>query len=136
MFEEPEYVTSQTDDIVVSACPVLVEENRPAQEFLWGYYLRIENNSAKKIQLLGKNWNVTDSLGNRFCDDSAGFKGELPELEPGEYFEFASSAPLKSAMAVLYGSCRIVKEAQNLVKDIKIPEVPLIGNCGSGCTLN
>ena len=51
MFEEPEYVTSQTDDIVISACPTLVEENRRAQEFLWGYYLRIENNSAKKIQL-------------------------------------------------------------------------------------
>lgn len=42
MFEEPEYVTSQTDDIVISACPTLVEENRRAQEFLWGYHLRID----------------------------------------------------------------------------------------------
>ena len=100
MFEEPEYVTSQTDDIVISACPTLVEENRRAQEFLWGYYLRIENNSAKKIQLLGKNWNITDSFGNRFCDDSAGFKGELPELEPGECFEFSSMMPLNAADAV------------------------------------
>ena len=73
MFEEPEYVTSQTDDIVISACPTLVEENRRAQEFLWGYYLRIENNSAKKIQLLGKNWNVTDSFGNRFLSGFLNF---------------------------------------------------------------
>lgn len=109
MFEEPEYVTSQTDDIVISACPTLVEENRRAQEFLWGYYLRIENNSAKKIQLLGKNWNITDSFGNRFCDDSAGFKGELPELEPGECFEFSSMMPLNAADAVFYGSCKFRK---------------------------
>lgn len=54
MFEEPEYVTSQTDDIVISACPTLVEENRRAQEFLWGYYLRIENNSAKKNSAAGQ----------------------------------------------------------------------------------
>lgn len=54
MFEEPEYVTSQTDDIVISACPTLVEENRRAQEFLWGYYLRIENNSAKKFSCWAK----------------------------------------------------------------------------------
>lgn len=54
MFEEPEYVTSQTDDIVISACPTLVEENRRAQEFLWGYYLRIENNSAKKNSAVGQ----------------------------------------------------------------------------------
>ncbi len=130
MFEEPEYVTSQTDDIVVSACPVLVEENRPAQEFLWGYYLRIENNSAKKIQLLGKNWNVTDSFGNRFCDDSAGFKGELPELEPGEYFEFSSTMPLNASDAVFYGSCRIKEAGQKTVKEIKIPTFSLSAGRG------
>ena len=112
MFDEPEYITSQTDDIVISACPVLVEENRRTQAFLWGYYLRIENNSAKKIQLLGKNWNVTDSKGNRFCDDSAGFKGELPELEPGEYFEFSSMMPLNASDAVFYGSCKIPEAGQ------------------------
>ena len=121
MFEEPEYVTSQTDDIVVSACPVLVEENRLAQEFLWGYYLRIENNSAKKIQLLGKNWNVTDSSGNRFCDDSLGFKGEIPTLEPGEYYEFTSVAPLSTPNAVFYGSCKVQKESQNVPEDVKVP---------------
>ena len=71
MIEDTESVTSPNDDDVISACPTLVEENRRAQEFLWGYYLRIENNSAKKIQLLGKNWNITVSFGNRFCADSA-----------------------------------------------------------------
>ncbi len=82
MFEEPEYVTSQTDDIVISACPTLVEENRRAQEFLWGYYLRIENNSAKKIQLLGKNWNVTDSFGNRFVMIPPDLKASFPNWNP------------------------------------------------------
>ena len=136
MFDEPEYITSQTDDIVISACPVLVEENRRAQAFLWGYYLRIENNSAKKIQLLGKNWNVTDSKGNRFCDDSAGFKGELPELEPGEYFEFSSMMPLNASDAVFYGSCKIQEAGQKTVKEIKIPTFSLSAGLKPTASLN
>lgn len=125
MFEESEFVTTQTDDIVISACPVLVEEHCAASRYLWGYYLKIENNSANKIQLLGKNWNITDGLGNSFSDDSAGFKGELPELEPGEYFEFSSTAPLNSAEAVFYGSCKIAEAGKKVVREIKIPTFSL-----------
>ena len=104
MFEENEPVVASSDDIVITACPTLVEENRATQEFLWGYYFCIENNSSE-----------------RFCDDSAGFKGEIPELEPGESFEFTSLAPLTSPHAVFYGSCRIRKEGRTESKDIKIP---------------
>jgi len=120
MFEENEPVVASSDDIVITACPTLVEENRATQEFLWGYFC-IENNSSERIQLVGKSWNITDDKGNRFCDDSAGFKGEIPELEPGESFEFTSLAPLTSPHAVFYGSCRIRKEGRTESKDIKIP---------------
>ena len=120
MFEENEPVVASSDDIVITACPTLVEENRATQEFLWGYYFCIEN-SSERIQLVGKSWNITDDKGNRFCDDSAGFKGEIPELEPGESFEFTSLAPLTSPHAVFYGSCRIRKEGRTESKDIKIP---------------
>jgi protein apaG len=121
MFEENEPVVASSDDIVITACPTLVEENRATQEFLWGYYFCIENNSSERIQLVGKSWNITDDKGNCFCDDSAGFKGEIPELEPGESFEFTSLAPLTSPHAVFYGSCRIRKEGRTESKDIKIP---------------
>lgn len=108
MFEEPEYVTSQTDDIVISACPTLVEENRRAQEFLWGYYLRIENNSAKKFSCWAK-LEYYRQFRQPFCDDSAGFKGELPELEPGECFEFSSMMPLNAADAVFTAAAKFRK---------------------------
>lgn len=121
MFDEDEPAMISSDDIVITACPTLVEENKATQEFLWGYYFCIENNSSERIQLIGKNWNITDDKGNRFCDDSVGFKGEIPQLEPGESFEFTSMAPLTSPNAVFYGSCRIQKEGRTEIKDIKIP---------------
>lgn len=126
MIDNDEILVSQTDGIVVSAGPVLVDENESLKNhFMWCYYLCIENNSNHKIQLVGKDWNITDDLGNRYSDTSAGFKGELPELEPGEYFEFTSEAPLKSANAVFYGSCKIKTEGQNQMKDIRIPTFSL-----------
>lgn len=121
MFSEFEPVEASAEDIVIRACPTLVEENQNKQEFLWGYYFCIENNSSQRVQLLGKNWNITDDKGNRFCDDSLGFKGEIPMLEPGEFFEFTSMAPLSSPNAVFYGSCKIQKEGQKESQDIKIP---------------
>lgn len=124
MMEEQEFCVSQSDGIVVSACPVLVDEKTPSH-FMWGYYLCIENNSDRKIQLVGKDWNITDEAGNFYNDSSAGFKGELPELMPGEYFEFTSEAPLNSAHAVFYGSCKILTEGQEQIKEVRIPTFSL-----------
>ena len=112
-----ELKTLQTDGIVVSAGSVLVDEAE--NDYQFGYYLCIENNTAKKIQLVGKDWNITDDSGRSYHDKSVGFKGELPELNPGEYFEYTSYAPLKSNNAVFYGSCHVLSEGKN--KEIKIP---------------
>jgi uncharacterized protein affecting Mg2+/Co2+ transport len=130
---ETDYVTTQTDNIVISACQAFLEED---EENACGYYLRIENNSDDRIQLLGKNFNITDDRGNSYYDNTTGFKGELPELEPGEYFEFSTSAPMFAAQAVLYGSFQIMNERQNQIKSIKIPPVSLIGNSEVFTTLN
>lgn len=130
---DPEFVTAQTDDILVAACQAFIEDEEGT---VCSYYMRIENNSNERIQILSKEFNFTDDRGNSFCDNGMGFKGELPELEPGEYFEFADEAPVSFAHSVLYGSCRIVKEKQNQITDIKIPAVPLTGNLDVRCTIN
>lgn len=132
---ESDYVTAQTGDIVISACQAFLE-GAGQEDNSCGYYLRIENNSDEKIQILSKNFNITDDRGNSYCESGLGFKGEIPELEPGEYFEFSNSAPLNSAFGVLYGSCRIVSEKQNQVKDIQIPAVSLTGNLNLACAMN
>ena len=124
MMDMDDYIVSQTDGITISACPVLIDEFAP-KNFMWGYYLCIENNTNNRIQLVGKDWNITDDAGNSYNDSSAGFKGELPELEPGEYFEFTSEAPLSSANAVFYGSCKILAEGQSQIKEIRIPTFSL-----------
>lgn len=115
--QEQEMIVMETEDVVITAATELVDNS--AEEFLWGYYFCIENNSDEKITLVGKNWHITDEMGNSFFDNSDGFKGEIPEIEPGEYFEFSSTAPLKAANAVFHGSCKILKNTK--VENIKMP---------------
>ena len=112
---EPEYIMTQSDGIEIMACQAVLEDADCA------YYLRIENNSVEKIKLLGQNFCITDCHGNNFYKDETGFKGELPELSPGEYFEYAAKAPANLAHAVLYGSCRVTRGASQTVQNIKIP---------------
>ena len=116
---EPEYITTQTDGIEISACQALLDNTSCA------YYLRIENNTFEKIQLLGKDFCITDEQGNNFYNTEIGFKGELPELNPGEYFEYAAEAPLSLKHGVLYGSCRIVREKSKAIQEVKIPTVTI-----------
>lgn len=139
MQDANEMIVMQEGDVVITAASELVDTTscRAGQEFVWGYYFCIENNSDEKITLLGKNWNITDDRGNSFSDESDGFSGEIPELEPGEYFEFSATAPLKAAHAVFYGSCKIIKGAAKIVESIRLPvlQFDAVGS-GSHVVLN
>ncbi len=118
---EPDIVSIKTDDIVVSACQMMENEDG-----LCSYCLRIENNSADRIQILSQDLNITDDRGHHFGHTETGFNGEIPELRPGEYFEFEDSVPYQmSGLAVLYGSCRIVKEQTNQITSVQIPALEL-----------
>ena len=115
-------VVMENGDLTITAASELVEAARHSDsEFLWGYYFCIENNSDEKITLLGKDWNITDESGMSYNDSSEGFSGEIPELEPGECFEFSATAPLKAAHAVFYGSCKILKGAAKIAESVKLP---------------
>ncbi len=118
-----EMVTLQSDGLLITAASELVDTRSLAKgkEFLWGYYFCIENTSDEPVTLVGKDWNITDSLGNSFSDSTPGFQGEIPVLEPGEYYEFCSQAPLNAESAVFYGSCKVLRAGQKLAQKVKLP---------------
>ena len=123
-------VVLENGDFTITAASELVESSdHKKSEFLWGYYFCIENNSDEKITLLGKDWNITDDKGQSYNDSTEGFSGEIPELEPGECFEFSATAPLKAAHAVFYGSCKILKGAAKIAESIKLPVLRFDARC-------
>ena len=121
--ENFDYMTAQTGDIMVSAFQERLDISDD-NHTLWGYCLRIENNSNQKIRLLRKNLCVTNNQGDRRYDLSFGFHGEIPDLEPGEVFEFEDTAFIEGSAAVLYGSC-LAATGDGSEFLIKLPIVPL-----------
>ncbi len=135
MFIEENFSTAQEGGIVISAYQELLDERASNDEFCWGYYLRIENNSNDTISLLGKNISVTDLKGRAVSVAYNGFNGETPVLEPGEVFEFEDYATSKTS-AVLCGSCRIANVRGKKIKDIHLPVLSLIANDNAQRVLN
>ncbi len=128
---EPDYVTLATDNIVVSACQELLDDD----DSLCAYYLKIENNSDEPIQILGKDFNLTDAKGNNYTSFDRTFDGEILSLNPGEYFEFEDTLPAMADCSVLYGTCQIA-QAQNQIKNIRIPNLQLYSNKKCAVVLN
>ncbi|MBR6355614.1 MAG: ApaG domain [Alphaproteobacteria bacterium] len=122
-FEDVDFSFVQSGDFLVSAYPEQLDCDDNRRE-LWAYCLRIENNSSQKIRLLRRDFCITDSLGQNHYDLSEGFNGELPDLEPGEYFEFEDTAVIDGRAAVLYGSCVAQNESGETIR-IDIPLMQL-----------
>lgn len=122
MSENLDFVTAETNNIMVSVYrePLETESNQPLS--LWAYCLRIENNSNERIRLLKKDFCITDNFGKNHYEQTDGFHGELPDLEVGECFEFEDTIAINGQAAVLYGSCRAISESGQEI----IVNLPLI----------
>ena len=126
MYSTQDFDSAQQGGIVISAYNELLQEKVAGDEFCWGFYLRIENNSHSKISLLGRNISITDTKGRSVSLKTEGFGGQLPELEPGEVFEFEDYATSKTS-AVLCGSCKVAGE-NHKIRDVRLPVLSLIAN--------
>ena len=122
-FENFDYATAQTGDIIVSAFQEKLDDTDD-NHALWGYCLRIENNSDQRIRLLQKDFCFTNDRGARQYDLAFGFDGELPDLEPGEIFEYEDTAYIEGNAAVLYGSCIAATDDGSEFR-IKLPLIQL-----------
>lgn len=124
--ESTEHFTALTDDILVSAYQEPIDSIDNTHK-IWGYCLRIENNSKKRLTLTSKDFCITDSNGNTSHNCDFGFNGEIPDLEPGEYFEFEDIAIINAKTAVLYGFCYAQTSDGKNIK-IKLPLIELSEN--------
>ena len=107
MTDTDDMIVMEEGDVVITAASELVDSSyRAGEEFLWGYYFCIENNSDEKITLLGKNWNITDDSGRSFCDDSDGFSGEIPSWNLAN---ISSSAPPRRSRPLMRFSTAAAK---------------------------
>jgi ApaG protein len=101
-----------TDGVTVRvAVSYLPEQSEPRRgRWFWAYHIRIENESARSVQLLTRHWVITDGRGARHTVEGEGVVGDQPLIAPGASFDYVSGCPLQTPSGAMQGSYRMIAE--------------------------
>ena len=119
---------SSTGDIIVRvAVSYLADQSDPsAGRWFWSYHIRIENGGHDPVQLMAREWRITDGRGAVQLVRGEGVVGEMPVIAPGESFDYVSGCPLATATGSMSGSYSMLKEDGDWF-DAAIPTFALVG---------
>ena len=87
----------------------LAERSSPREEqYLFQYHVRISNVGTETVQLVSREWIITNADGEVERVKGPGVVGEKPVLQPGGAFEYTSFCPLKTPVGSMQGSYQMV----------------------------
>jgi ApaG protein len=102
-----------TRDITVRvSVSFLPEQSEPGKgRWFWAYHIRIENGGGQAVQLVSREWVISDGRGARHEVRGEGVVGEQPVLAPGEAFEYTSWCVIATPSGSMRGTYQMVGEA-------------------------
>jgi ApaG protein len=104
----------------------LPEQSEPARgRWFWAYHIRLENEGDATVQLLARQWVITDGRGARHSVEGEGVVGEQPLIEPGASYDYVSGCPLATPTGAMEGSYRMISE-DGAHFDVAIPRFSLL----------
>ncbi len=115
--------TQETDDITVHVEPFFLDEESDPTEnhYVWSYQVSIENDRSDTIQLIERQWLITDSHGLIHEVSGEGVVGEQPILQPGDSFSYVSGTPLSTPSGVMLGRYVFETETKETVEALIPP---------------
>ena len=116
----------ETSGIRVTVRPLyLHNQSRPAQQqFVFAYFVRIENTAHQAAQLLTRRWLIHDSAGEDTEVEGDGVVGEQPTIAPGSVHEYQSFCVLRSPSGYMEGQYRF-RRADGTRFEAEIPRFSL-----------
>jgi len=119
--------SATTRDIVVRvSVSYLPEQSEPGKgHWFWAYHVRIENKSGMAVQLVSREWVISDGRGITHEVRGEGVVGEQPVLEPDGSFDYVSGCPLTTPTGSMEGQYFMVA-ADGSGFAVAIPRFPLI----------
>lgn len=121
----PHHATTRDITVRVSVS-YLTDQSEPGKgRWFWAYHVRIENESAGAVQLVSREWVISDGRGSRHEVRGEGVVGEQPVIEPGGAFDYVSGCPLTTPTGSMEGRYFMVA-ADGSTFEVEIPRFPLI----------
>lgn len=104
----------------------LPEHSNPrARKFVFGYHITITNLSQETVQLLFRNWIITEFGGQVRTVQGAGVINQQPVLEPGKEHEYMSYTILNMEMGKMSGFYTMQRLTDKELIKVEIPEFQL-----------
>ena len=82
----------------------LPSQSAPPHRWFFVYQVTIRNLGGEPVQLLSREWIITDAEGHTERVRGAGVVGQQPRLDPGESFQYVSGCPLPTPFGTMGGS--------------------------------
>lgn len=117
---------AETEGVVIRVQPAFLPDDSDPEEgrYVWAYTVEIENTGAQAVQLLSREWRITDALNRTEIVRGDGVVGEQPRLEPGERFSYTSGAPLPTPSGFMAGAY-LMERADGVRFDAAVPAFAL-----------
>jgi ApaG protein len=115
-----------TEDITVTVRPVYLDgqSDMIQKKFVFAYFIRIENNSMDRVQLLRRHWYIHQSSGKVEEVDGEGVVGKQPMLAPGEVHEYNSYCVLETFEGSMEGTY-LMRRSNGEMFNVTIPRFVL-----------
>ena len=125
--------SATTGDVTVRvSVSFLPEQSEPGRgRWFWAYHVRIENGGKRTVQLISREWTISDGRGGRHDVKGDGVVGEQPIHEPGASFDYVSGCPLTTPTGYMEGLYRMVGE-DGRAFSVAIPRFPLVAPAVAG----
>jgi ApaG protein len=96
---------------VVPRATYVAEQSDPGKNhYVFAYTIRVTNTGNVTARLVSRHWLITDADHRVQEVKGMGVIGQQPVLQPGETFEYASSATLATAVGTMRGAYQMVAE--------------------------
>ena len=110
----------------VEAEPLYLENHSSPEsdKYVFAYTIRILNTGEHTFKLVSRHWEIIDANGDVQEVKGEGVVGQQPVLEPGEGFEYTSSAIISTPVGTMKGTYQMVAD-DGTPFDAEIPEFHL-----------
>jgi ApaG protein len=95
------------------------------QQYMFGYRILISNKNAFSVQLLKRQWLITDSLFPTRQVEGEGVVGQMPLIVAGESYEYQSYCDLHSTLGWMEGSYLFKRDSESPLFEVEIPRFEL-----------
>ncbi|MEO0470713.1 MAG: Co2+/Mg2+ efflux protein ApaG [Bacteroidota bacterium] len=136
---ETKLMASQTSSRLTNGIRVNVrsayirDESSPKhQYFVFAYQIEIINESDYRVQLLSREWHITDGYGQKQIVRGEGVVGKQPILQPGQSHKYVSGSHFQTPIGRMHGHYIMQRQLDDATFSVDIPafimEVPHLSN--------